>query len=438
MSRTRSAFMFAAALCVLIASSSWAAEAGEIPSEEALAKPLPDFSPLPSLRFEQALRSAADTHPTVALKLSEQNATEFGVEGARWQRWPGLSVSSSHGTLGNTLTEVQLEQPLWTGGRITAGINAAQARADAARAGVAEAKQAVIERTVNAYAEAMRLQARIAAATDTIADYQRLTGLIDRRVDTGISPKSDGVNVRAKLQQAQGELLQLTLQLRNARAELEVLIGRRFGELVPPLALRKSAPNLDESLQAAIGSAPTLGRLAAEERAAEETIAATKSSLSPALSVRYNRTFGGGTLYASDQVFIGVTYQPGSGLASMSAISEAESRRTGAIHSSEAARRELIDRVRSFWNLAESSQSETAVLNELVLSTQQVYESCLRQFPVGRRTWLEVLLARRDATQAQYAIADATWAGFAARIKLDLVTGQLAARHYRPDYQEVE
>jgi adhesin transport system outer membrane protein len=438
MSGKRTVFILAAALWVLIVSSSFAIAAGESPSDESVAQPLPALSLLPPLRFEQALRSAADTHPTVALKLSEQNATEFGVEGARWQRWPGLSVSSSRGTLGNTLTEVQLEQPLWTGGRITAGINAAQARADAARAGVTEAKQAVIERTVNAYAETMRLQARIAAATDTIADYQRLTELIDRRVATGVSPKSDGVNVRAKLQQAQGELLQLTLQLRNARAELEVLVGRRFGELMPPLALRKVIPNLDESLQAAIGSAPTLGRLAAEERAAEETIAATKSSLSPSLSVRYNRTFGGGTLYPGDQVFIGVTYQPGSGLSSMSAISEAESRRAGAIHSSEAARRDLIDRVRSFWNLAESSQSETAVLNELVLSTQQVYESCLRQFPVGRRTWLEVLLARRDATQAQYAVADAIWAGFAARIKLDLVTGQLAARNYRPEYQEAE
>jgi outer membrane protein TolC len=60
-----------------------------------------------------------------------------------------------------------------------------------------------------------------------------------------------------------------------------------------------------------------------------------------------------------------------------------------------------------------------------------VYASCLRQFPVGRRTWLEVLLARRDATQAQYARSDTQWIGFAAELKLQLITGQLAIRNYR-------
>jgi adhesin transport system outer membrane protein len=73
-----------------------------------------------------------------------------------------------------------------------------------------------------------------------------------------------------------------------------------------------------------------------------------------------------------------------------------------------------------------------------VRSTQQVYESCLRQFPVGRRTWLEVLLARRDATQAQYALSDARWTGFASILKLELATGQLAARNFQPHYESAE
>jgi adhesin transport system outer membrane protein len=87
--------------------------------------------------------------------------------------------------------------------------------------------------------------------------------------------------------------------------------------------------------------------------------------------------------------------------------------------------------VRNLWQQADSSRRELATLAELVSSTQQVYESCLRQFPVGRRTWLEVLLARRDATQAHYAMSDTQWAGYAAVLKLDLITGNLAARNYR-------
>lgn len=394
--------------------------------------------PLPALTLEEALRSAAATHPSVALKLSEQGASEYGVDGARWQRWPGLSVASSRGPLGNTLTEVQVEQPLWAGGRITANINAAEARADAARASVVEARKSILERTVNAYAEAMRLQSRLSTATAAITDYEQLTEMIDRRVNSGVSPKNDGVNVRARLQQAQSEQMQMTLQLKNARAELELLAGRKFGVLVLPRMPQLAVGSLNEALDATLDAAPELGRLNAEERAAEQVIAATRSSLSPALSLRYNRTFGGGTLYQAEQVFVGVTYQPGSGLSSVSAISEAEARRVGAIHSREAARLDIINRVHNLWNLAQSARSETVVLKELVNSTQQVYESCLRQFPVGRRTWLEVLLGRRDATQAQYALADARWSGFASALKLDIATGRLAARNYQPQYEVSE
>ncbi len=397
-----------------------------------------EASALPVLSLGEALRAAADTHPSVALRIAEQSSSEYGLEGARWQRWPGVSLSSSRGPFGNTLTEVQFEQPLWTGGRITANVNAAEARLEAARSSVAEARQLIVERAVNAFADALRLQERLAGAQAAIADYEQLTAMIDRRVAGGVSPRNDGTSVRARLQQTRSEQLQMLLQLNNARAELEVLVGRRFGELAQPLMPRLGLATLDEALDASLASAPQLGRLSAEERAAEETIAAARSKLSPALSIRYNKLFGGGTLYASDQVFVGVSFQPGSGLSSMSAISEAESRRTGAMHSRETARRDIVDRVRSLWNLAESSRGEVAVLHELVRSTQQVYESCLRQFPVGRRTWLEVLLARRDATQAQYALSDARWSGFASVLKLELAAGRLAARNFRPEYESAE
>ena len=384
-----------------------------------------------ALSFEQALRIAADTHPSIAQRLSEQGASEYGATGARWQRWPGLSVSSSRGPLGSTLTELQLEQPLWSGGRITANINAVEARAEAARNSVAEARKVILERTINAYAEAMRLQSRLLIADTAIADFEQLRDMIDRRVESGISPKADAINVRARLQQSQSERMQMSLQLQNTRTELELLLGRRFTALVVPPPLAKLSLNMDEALDIVLDTAPELARLNAEERVAEEAIAATRSSLSPSLALRYQRVFGGGTFYATDQVFVGVTYQPGNGLSSFSAISEAESRRTGAVYAREVARLDLINRVRSLWQQADSSRRELSILNELVSSTQQVYESCLRQFPVGRRTWLELLLARRDATQAQYALADIRWSGFASQLKLELVTGQLAARDYR-------
>lgn len=398
----------------------------------------PPGQPLPMLTLDQALRTVVDSHPTVGLRTAEQTSSEFALDGARWQRWPGVSMSSSRGPLGHNLTELQVEQPLWTGGRISSNIHAAEARVDAARSGVAEGRQLVLEHTVASYAEAMRLQARLAAASAAIADYGKLSDMISRRVASGISPPSDSVTVRARLQQAQGEHLQMTLQRQNAGNQLEALVGYRFGELALPRVPKLTLQTIDDALDAALAHAPQLARLSAEERVADEAIAASKSSLSPALSLRYQRFFGGGNLYPSDQVFVGVTFQPGSGLSSLSSIQEAQSRRSGAIHSREATRRDIVERVRALWSVAESARAEATLLKDLVQSTQLVYESCLRQFPAGRRTWLEVLLARRDATQAQYALADAQWTLFAAVLKLEVASGRLAARNFRLEYESTE
>lgn len=415
------------------------AEPAPLRADGSLTARLPDPDlPLMPLTLDDALRAAAESHPSVALKIAEQHASEFSLDGARWQRWPGVSMSSSRGAYGRTLTDLQLEQPLWTGGRITAGIHAAEARVDAARSGVAEARQLVLERTVTTYAEAMRLQARLAAAAVAISDYNRLSDMIERRVASGVSPRSDSITARARLQQAQGEQLQMTLQLQNARTQLEVLVGRKTGELKSPQMPKLTLQSLDDALDASLAYAPELERLSAEERIADEAIAVSRSSLSPSLALRYQRTFGGGAIYPADQLFVGVTFQPGSGLSSMSSISEAQSRRSGAIHSREATRRDIVDRVRGLWNLAESSRAEVTLLKTLVDSTQHVYESYLRQFPAGRRTWLEVLLARRDATQAQYSLADAQWTLFAAVLKLEVTSGRLATRHFRPEYESAE
>ncbi len=395
-------------------------------------------APLTLLTIDEALRSAAESHPSIALKLAEQSASELSLDGARWQRWPGVSMSSSRGPLGHTLTELKVEQPLWAGGRIDASIKAAEARVDAARSGVAEARQLILERIVNTYAEAMRLQTRVAAAELTIADYVKLSEMIERRVASGISPRSDGVTVRARLQQAQGEQLQMALQRKSADTQLEILVGRKFSELAMPRPPKLTLASADEAFNKSLEQAPQLARLSAEERVADQAIVASKSSLWPALALRYQRNFGGGSLYPTDQVFVGVTFQPGSGLSSMASISEAQQRRSGAIHSREVIRRELADRIQGLWNLAESTRAEIALLTELVSSTQQVYESCLRQFPAGRRTWLEVLLARRDATQAQYALADAQWARFSAVLRLEIAAGRLAERNFRTEYELAE
>ena len=69
----------------------------------------------------EALRVAVTTHPSVMAKRSELNAAAHWLDASQWQRFPALSLQSSAPQSGRS-------QPLWAGGRITAGVDAATAR----------------------------------------------------------------------------------------------------------------------------------------------------------------------------------------------------------------------------------------------------------------------------------------------------------------------
>ena len=64
---------------------------------------------------------------------------------------------------------------------------------------------------------------------------------------------------------------------------------------------------------------------------------------------------------------------------------------------------------------------------DLVLSSAEVYESSLRQFTLGKKTWPEVLNAWRENIQAKYSLTDSRWKGFIAGLQVKILIGDINA-----------
>ena len=84
----------------------------------------------------------------------------------------------------------------------------------------------------------------------------------------------------------------------------------------------------------------------------------------------------------------------------------------------------MADKIRTDWNQERSALAESEIYRSLATSTRDVYESFVRQFAAGRKTWMEVLNARSEATQARYSLVDAEWNGFLAGKRVELATGK--------------
>jgi len=379
-----------------------------------------------ALTLEEALRLAVSQHPTITTRQKELDAAKLRQEAAQRQLYPNLVLQSGKDYLGNNTQTYRLEQNLWTAGRVTAEIDGAGAGAQSAQSSVDQARQDIMDRVIQAYTDLGRTQARIEVARSNVQEHERLADLIARRVGGEVSPTSDGVMGLARLAQARAELGQMMALEARARSALAQALGQDIGNIVVPAQMELGFTDFNALLLKALDHSPALRRLAAEESAQQADVRAKESAYWPQLKLRADKTAGG--VMPIQQTYLALEYQSGAGFATVVQAREAAARLEAAGASRETARRELIDRVSGDWADLQAYKLQMGDLRAQVSSSNEVFDSFVRQYSVGRKTWIDVLNAQRDVSQARYTQADVDWGMLRSVLKLQLATGTLSVQ----------
>ena len=378
----------------------------------------------PAWTFEQVLQSALESHPAIMGKRSGQAAARADQKGAEWLRYPTPSIEAATQGGGKDSGLVRLEQPLWSGGRISAAIDAAGSRLSAADAALNEAELDLTLKVIAAHTEALRQKARQQYAQSGVDEHEKLLAMIRRRVGQEISPLTDQRLAESRLYQVVNDLSQVTQAYNNALAQLAQLSGKPVADISEQGVSALGAPaSLETALSQALGYSPTLRRLTYEEEAANADIDSKRSAYMPQLSLRLEKSVG--QTQASSAMLV-LQAQPGAGLSAGSGVDAAIARREAARMAREAADRSINERITLDWNewVAARLRQENAVQSR-AMSTE-VFESYTRQYVIGRKSWIDVLNAVREATQSQFALEDARAQVIAASLRLRAQAGTLA------------
>lgn len=379
--------------------------------------------------FDQVRRQAIYSHPSILAKQSSSQAAKADLDTALWQRYPSISLEAAKDNsdyTGNP-TVLRVQQPLWAGGRITAGINAAQFKQEAAEIAIEEARQDITLKVIAAYTEALRQQKRLEYGEKSVKDHEKLLELISRRVEQEVSPSVDRDLARSRLYQAANDLSAITQSLTAAYTQLSQLANSVVNNVSDIDADTPAIPDSkDKALKLAIERSPILRRLAAEEAAAGEDVESKRSVYWPQLALRYENTRGQGSSQLNDsRVMLVLDAQPGAGLSAGSNIEAASARQRSAIYDREAATRDIGERISLDWNELDAARIryKNATLNRTV--SLEVFDSYTRQYTTGRKTWIDVLNAIREAALSELAFADASSQITGAALRLRLLTGNL-------------
>jgi len=383
-----------------------------------------------SENLRSLLQSAVATHPDVLAKRNEERAAASELTGSKWGRFPGFSIqaTSENSNQFSSPKTATLEQPIWTGGRISSAIDRAEANLAVSQAAVAETQQTVLKEAASTFYEVLRLEARLRDAKSNEAEHLRLQGVIQRRVDSDVSPVTDLTQATARTQQAIADRIQTARQLETMRAQLDQLVGRRVGAIKTPKDFVIEASLLGGALELAREFSPSRKKLQLQVRVADADIENAKAQVMPRLVAGYRKSIGsvlpgqdGGGTYVSLQA------QTGGGLSALSGIDAAVARREAALDKTTAQERQLVQEVRAVVGDVDAYSLQLKALGRLLEDSDAVVASYLRQFQVGRRNWIEVLNAQREKTQAAFSLRDLEAAVNVSKVRLLLLVGQISA-----------
>jgi adhesin transport system outer membrane protein len=372
-------------------------------------------------KLENLIALALSSNPLTKSQQSLVESAKVGVDSAKWQFYPTPSVSvemantSSSDLLyqGDKRVSIgRIQQPLWTGGRLSAGVNKAEAGLAVSQASLEEARLQLGLRVVQAYGDWLSAHLKTLANEKSLATHNRLHDQVKRRVNEGTSANSDLTLAIARLEAISAELTAVRAQGEVAIARLGQFLGNPVDaallmkEVASPYSL---TGNMQGVLEQAIDINPSIIKAQATARVQEVVIDEKRADLSPEIFVRAERQYGNYTFAngpPENRFFVGLTSRFGAGLSTLSGIEAARLQYTAALTDIEVQTRAVNEQVLSDYALAQSIASRIAAVYKSLSAANDVLSSYNRQFLAGRKSWLDVMNAARELTQTETQLAD--------------------------------
>ena len=399
-----------------------------------LLSPLPAFAgerPLAASEGEMESLSAVvalalNNHPQIRAERAEIEAAQQDLDAARWARFPTFGMEGRQDEFSRDSSVARIEQPLWSGGRISSQIDRADAGVTLRESSLEAVRLSLTEEVMKFYFDVLRLERKWEVARDNEREHTRLVETMRNRVDAEVSPQADLTLAESRLSQAVTARLQVQRELVVARDRLNELSGQYLGSLQWVEADGfDSARGLADWQQLALQFSPERRTVLAEiEQSGSERKLALAQSL-PTVVLGHEEKLGD-LDYAGESRgvnYIAVNMQLGAGLSSVSAVRAASRREQAARHRLSAQEIQIRSQIQALWAEVEALRDQLPSVLSSTRGASQIVDSYLRQFQVGKKSWLDVLNVQREKAQAFYSLADTEMGLTLARFRLLAMAG---------------
>jgi outer membrane protein TolC len=404
----------------------------------------------------ESLQQAWDTALSVdrGLKASRESTAAAAslLDAAKATRLPNVALEAGYTALGETPAaqvdffgqslQMPLAQkdsaayramatlPLYTGGRIARGIDAATAGLDAARLGESADAQNLKLRVADAYVSVLRAGRMLNVTESHVTSLQAHARDVGNLHEQGMVAKSDLLSVQVALADARQRQLQVANGLDLARAAYNRLLGR---PLEQPVALDDLSPEATQAQfpvlsERALAQRSELAALARQIEAMRQQAAAVRGETAPQVAL------SGGYGYQENRYQV----HPGQWMITLGAKwnlfdGGVAGHRASAVERQAAAlsqqRDELASiialQVRQTWLDVEETRKRLIVTQSAIAQAEENLLVARDRYANGLSTHTEVLDAETLRTGSESNHANALFDAALAGLRLKRATGEL-------------
>mgnify|MGYP000356443237 CR=1 FL=1 len=374
-----------------------------------------------------AFKAAYTRNPTLQAERANLRSTDENVPQARAGWLPTVTVNGDIGVQqitadrGNgaatedlTPTNVNLAvvQPVWSGGRTFAAVDAAEALVRAGRETLRGTEQTLFVNVVTVYMNVLQAQAVVQLNINNEERLKRQLTAAQDRFRVGEITRTDVAQAEARVARAVSDRVQAEGNLIAAKADYVQIVGTDPSDLDPPPALPTTPTTEEQSMSTGLRSNPDLRAAKEAAIAAKHNIRQASGALLPTVQLEGTASHSTDGAVSGDSTEVlrlrGVVnvplYQGGAVYSQVRQQRATHAQRRLQVIETERAVRETVTQA---WEALTTARSRIKANREEVRANEIALDGVTQEAQVGSRTTLDVLDAEQELLDAQVSLVGA-------------------------------
>ncbi len=379
---------------------------------------------------DELLSQLVTNHPSIKMSQETINTARENINSAFWGFFPTPSIDYSYRDNDRKLTTARLEQPIWTGGKLTSNYDIANSKEKETIYGLQETSYKLIEDFLNTLNTYMQSKANLIELEEGLNNLNRFDEMLDRRREAGISSDSDKNLLNARIEQINSEIMLANNRYKVSKMQLELMLDKNITCDIDLRNIILKFINIEDSINSLIINHPSIKKAQMQIQTIKYELDSKKASYMPNLTLRAEHRDG--DLYYKDVkddnqdlVYLNLNANFGAGLSAMSEIKASKLKINEIEYYKKSLEKELIDGLLNDYNNYEITKNRIKVVDKSIVSSQNVLDSYTRLFLASKRQWIDLVNASKELMEYKIELSTLKVSKDILAYKLALKNGQI-------------